>query len=472
MSDARHTLPDVRARLLQRGVPRSPALRRGRSSCSSRRSRAGSRAETVESTKRILAIVIAFGGQWPHSTYMMPGGVTCALDEARLARCPPRSTPTPTWYERVGARLHLRGVARARDGRRLRAWLEVPAHRESAVGVFTRFGRSIGLQQLGAGHAAPAERRAATTTPSAGSPPFERAAVPAARRLLRRRARTRSSRSRTAGRRAPALRQVRRSRRRRHPWDSQTRPGRRARRGRTATPRRPATSDHVVQLGPLADLVLAGDPLIRSLFDAEGPTTWLRQFTRLHRPVATLRGDAPDACASCARISTSRPSSAPNPRPTATASERSTPRAAAWATGSRSGTARSPTTRSSRRPPGTARRATTPAGAGTGRRASSAWRSRTSTTRSSSSTSCARTTPASSARCTSRRGRGAPELHVRVAAACVVCFGNPWHGDDGFGLHVFRRLRDARAAAGRRALRCRHRGPERAAAASRAAPRR
>jgi hydrogenase maturation protease len=24
----------------------------------------------------------------------------------------------------------------------------------------------------------------------------------------------------------------------------------------------------------------------------------------------------------------------------------------------------------------------------------------------------------------------------------VLCFGNPWHGDDGFGLHVLRRLRD------------------------------
>jgi hydrogenase maturation protease len=25
----------------------------------------------------------------------------------------------------------------------------------------------------------------------------------------------------------------------------------------------------------------------------------------------------------------------------------------------------------------------------------------------------------------------------------VVCFGNPWHGDDGFGLHVFRGLENA-----------------------------
>jgi uptake hydrogenase large subunit len=44
-------------------------------------------AETVENTKRILAVVIAFGGQWPHSTYMMPGGVTCTLDESKLAEC-------------------------------------------------------------------------------------------------------------------------------------------------------------------------------------------------------------------------------------------------------------------------------------------------------------------------------------------------------------------------------------------------
>jgi hydrogenase maturation protease len=26
--------------------------------------------------------------------------------------------------------------------------------------------------------------------------------------------------------------------------------------------------------------------------------------------------------------------------------------------------------------------------------------------------------------------------------AHVVCFGNPWHGDDGFGHHVFRRLHE------------------------------
>ena len=28
-----------------------------------------------------------------------------------------------------------------------------------------------------------------------------------------------------------------------------------------------------------------------------------------------------------------------------------------------------------------------------------------------------------------------------TAGACVLCLGNPWHGDDGFGHHVFERLK-------------------------------
>jgi hydrogenase maturation protease len=32
-----------------------------------------------------------------------------------------------------------------------------------------------------------------------------------------------------------------------------------------------------------------------------------------------------------------------------------------------------------------------------------------------------------------------------MAAACILCLGNPWHGDDGFGHHVFQRLEDVHA---------------------------
>ena len=80
----------------------------------------------------------------------------------------------------------------------------------------------------------------------------------------------------------------------RHPWESETTPAYTTDGEPYSYAKATRYQDQVVQLGPLADLVIAGDPLITSFFMAEGPNTWLRQFTRLHRPVAVLQADAPD----------------------------------------------------------------------------------------------------------------------------------------------------------------------------------
>ena len=74
----------------------------------------------------------------------------------------------------------------------------------------------------------------------------------------------------------------------RHPWESKTVPDYKPDGDGYSYAKATRYKDRVVQLGPLSDLVIAGDPLITSFFKAEGPTTWLRQFTRLHRPVSVL----------------------------------------------------------------------------------------------------------------------------------------------------------------------------------------
>jgi len=243
-------------------------------------------AETVESTKRILAIVIAFGGQWPHSTYMMPGGITCSLDESKLAECDAAIDEYVQWYERSVLGCSCEEWLALQDAEDFEAWLELPAHRESALGVFTRFGRSIGLPQLGAGspHLLSA---GCYYDPERWQPPFserpclhpggfydgERGVIEPFRQELV------SEHLRYAKLVDPGAP--------RHPWDSETLPDATENEAYSYA-KATRYGEHVVQLGPLADLVLAGDPLIRSLFDSEGPTTWLRQFTRLHRPVATL----------------------------------------------------------------------------------------------------------------------------------------------------------------------------------------
>jgi len=44
----------------------------------------------------------------------------------------------------------------------------------------------------------------------------------------------------------------------------------------------------------------------------------------------------------------------------------------------------------------------------------------------------------------SRQGHDIPPVisHPRVH---ILCFGNPWHGDDGFGLHILQQLRQQRS---------------------------
>src|SRR5262249_25488221 len=75
----------------------------------------------------------------------------------------------------------------------------------------------------------------------------------------------------------------------RHPWEGETSPAYRPGGERYTYAKAARYKGRVVQLGPLADLVVSGDPLITSLFKAEGPNTWLRQFTRIHRPIVVLR---------------------------------------------------------------------------------------------------------------------------------------------------------------------------------------
>jgi uptake hydrogenase large subunit len=241
-------------------------------------------AETVEHTKRILAIVIAFGGQWPHSTYMMPGGVTCSLDASKLDECTAAIDAYAEWYERAVLGCTCDEWLALESAEDFESWLAT--HPDSGVGVFTRFGWSIGLRELGGGtpHLLSA---GCYYDPERWQPPFDERPCLQPGGFYDGEHGTIEPFSHHSVAEHLRFAKLADPGGARHPWDSDTIPD--------DTPgeaysyaKATRYNDHVVQLGPLADLVLAGDPLIRSLFAAEGATTWLRQFTRLHRPVATL----------------------------------------------------------------------------------------------------------------------------------------------------------------------------------------
>jgi uptake hydrogenase large subunit len=229
--------------------------------------------ETVQDSKHILGIIIAFGGQWPHSTYMMPGGVTSPLTKLKLVESLSAIEVYTRWYEQAILGCSSERWLAVSTVDDFHAWLEErEAHRNSVVGVFARFGRSIGLHRTGKGtpHLLSA---GCYYDPEKWQPPFrerhclqpagfyngETGEIEAFSHLdISEHVRYSWFADPGGGR---------------HPWESQTTPEYMTAGEPYSYVKAPRYRGRVVQLGPLADLVIAGEPLMTSFFKAEGPNT-------------------------------------------------------------------------------------------------------------------------------------------------------------------------------------------------------
>jgi len=111
--------------------------------------------DCVRITKRIIEIVAIIGGQWPNSSYMVPGGVASSMSLDDLISCRFLITQFRNWYERqiLGCTIERwNEIASAED---LDGWYgEKQSHQASEIGFFLRCCRESGLDQLGRGHSA------------------------------------------------------------------------------------------------------------------------------------------------------------------------------------------------------------------------------------------------------------------------------------------------------------------------------
>jgi Ni,Fe-hydrogenase I large subunit len=109
--------------------------------------------EVLGETRRILEIISILGGQWPHSSYMVPGGVTSLPNATDLMQCRHLLKHCQGWYERRILGCSIERWRQVKSLADLDAWLEESeAHREGELGFFVRFAREAGLGRLGRGH--------------------------------------------------------------------------------------------------------------------------------------------------------------------------------------------------------------------------------------------------------------------------------------------------------------------------------
>ncbi len=232
--------------------------------------------ETLRHSRRITEIVALFAGQWPHSSHMAPGGVTSGATARRIVDGQSLVAEVTRWVERRIL------------GGDLDAWLALARADEFETWIAERPATALALL-------AQAARRAGLDAMGFGSPhllAFGAFALPEP----------------TNGRThwlAPGTRlgsddpvapleptrigeHVRHSWFRpypgaRHPFDGETVPDYQPTSDRYSWAKAPRYGGAVMQTGPLADLLVDGDPLIVDLYRRAGGSAWLRQLARVRR---------------------------------------------------------------------------------------------------------------------------------------------------------------------------------------------
>lgn len=109
--------------------------------------------QTIQETKKVLEIIAILGGQWPHSSFMVPGGVVCMPSANDITQCLFLLRNFRRWFESrvLGCRIERWVEVTGRLD--LKAWLdEAESHRESDLGFYIRFAAGAGLENIGRGH--------------------------------------------------------------------------------------------------------------------------------------------------------------------------------------------------------------------------------------------------------------------------------------------------------------------------------
>lgn len=242
--------------------------------------------EAVRETKRIIEMIAMIGGQWPHSSFMVPGGLAYGPQVTEMLQCRHVLDSYRAWYERRILGCSVERWQAVDSLAALDAWLdESAAHRDSEVGFMLRFGRAIGIDRLGAGHGTflsagsldlPAETAAAGRDGMLIPSGFARGtAVEAFDPSVISEHVAASWYAGDGG----GL----------HPSEGETEPYASGEEGRRYSWVKAARyRGGPAETGPLAERVVAGDPLFTDLMTRQGPNALARELARLTRPATLL----------------------------------------------------------------------------------------------------------------------------------------------------------------------------------------
>lgn len=244
--------------------------------------------EVVQETRKVIEVVAILGGQWPHSSFMVPGGVVSVPSGNDIAQCRHIMRAFRRWYERRILGCSLERWRNVRSQGDLDAWLEEDDdHRSSELGFFIQLAGSVGLNRIGRAHDCfissggvdmPHDTRVQGDDESRqlfppgiftplGPAPFDPEKI-------------------TEDVAAAFFKAEGKSR---HPYEGRTVTDADTRDpGKYSWAKAPRYDGRPMETGPLADMLSAGDPLFTEAVRTRGASVFLRELARMVRAAHLL----------------------------------------------------------------------------------------------------------------------------------------------------------------------------------------
>ncbi len=242
--------------------------------------------QTIRETKRLLEMVAILGGQWPHTSFMVPGGVTSSLGISETMKCNMILKHFQEWYENFVLGCSIQRWKEVTDAQDLNDWLqEKDNHQQGELGFFIRFSREAGLDGIGQGP----ERYLSF----GGFPLPQNTSIQGPNNLLLPPGSARGTHISTLD---PSMitedishAWYQQENTTAHPLEAETRPYASGYGwGKYSWGKAPRYKGEVVETGPLAEALVSNNPLFQDLVQIQGSSVLTRQLARLTRPARLL----------------------------------------------------------------------------------------------------------------------------------------------------------------------------------------
>lgn len=238
--------------------------------------------EAVIESRRIIEIVALFGGQWPHSSHMVPGGVTSPADRTKLVDALTILNLYSRWFEKriLGCSLEQWSAIKTKTD--LLNWFDGNKGRESAAGQLSIFCRELKLHAKGLANSTLLSY-GNVINPDSPNQRLRKSGVYDAtsgeidvfdQQLIE------EDISHSWFHDDNSLP--------RHPFEGKTQPKYDPESQKYSWAKAPRYNGKVAHTGSLSQLICDADPLITDLFRQEGNNSWLRQFSRIQRQALSL----------------------------------------------------------------------------------------------------------------------------------------------------------------------------------------